>query len=101
MSDGAAVGAGPSGSAPLSVWPYAAPVETTPTRHSAGVTLSQRFTCQQVRINVRATPAYIPSMRLSICTFRKWVTRNPVIPSASTADRGWVDTAVPLTRKRT
>ena len=28
-----------------------------------------------------------------MCTFRKWVTRNPVIPSVSTADRGWVDTS--------
>ena len=36
-----------------------------------------------------------------MCTFRKWVTRNPVIPSVSTEDRGWVDTSVPLTRKRT
>ena len=36
-----------------------------------------------------------------MCTFRKWVSCNLVIPSVSTADRGCVETSVPFTRKRT
>ncbi len=48
------------------------------------------------------TPAgYIPSLRSPICTSSRWVIRNPVMPSVSTADRGCDVTSVPFTRKRT
>ena len=44
---------------------------------------------------------YIPRLRSPMCRSSRWVTRNPVIPSVSTADRGCDVTSVPFTKKRT
>ncbi len=44
---------------------------------------------------------YIPRLSSPICTSSRWVTRNPVVPSVSTADRDCDVTSVPFTRKRT
>ena len=47
------------------------------------------------------TAGYIPRLRSPMCTSSRWVIRNPVIPSVSTADLGCDVTSVPFTKKRT